>query len=309
MIVCVTPNPAVDRTAWVTRVVVGQILRPIELLALPGGKGLNVARAARALGAEVLTTGVVGGHSGRWIIEEAAREGLNPHFVDGGNESRTTYVVSGDDGRSVMVYERGPVQPEAAFDELLMRLRNELLAGSAFAVIAGSLPAGVDPSFLGRMVAACNQARVPCLVDSHGPGLLAALAERPSIVKATKEELVESGVGAAGADPLRLARAGVKGGAGCCIVTLGPRGAVACSGADSWRVSVPSQHAVNSVGAGDAFTAGLVVALTRSHPFDEALKQAAAAGAASVLELGAGFLKPDTVRQLAARVHVRRVAN
>lgn len=308
MILCVTPNPAVDRTARVNRVVFGQILRPLEVLALPGGKGLNVARAARALGAEVVTSGVVGGHAGRWIVEEAAREGLNPHFVEGGNESRTAYVVAGDDGRSVIVYERGLEQPEAAFDELLMRLRNELLAGSSFAVFAGGLPAGVDPSFLGRMVAACNHARVPCLVDSHGPGLQAALAERPSIVKGTKDELAETGLGPADGDPMRLAKAVVKAGAGACIVTLGARGAVACSGADRWRVSVPAQRPVNSVGAGDAFTAGLVVALAESCPFDEALRRAGATGTASVFELGAGFVNPETVRQLAEKVRVRRVA-
>jgi tagatose 6-phosphate kinase len=308
MILCVTPNPAIDRTARVTRVVVGQILRPIELLALPGGKGLNVARAARALGAPVRTTGVVGGHAGRWIVEEAAREGLNPSFVEGGNESRTTYVVVGDDGRSVMVYERGLEQSQAAFDELLMRLRNDLLADCAFAVFAGGLPSGVEPSYLGRMVAACNQARVPCLVDSHGLGLQAAMAERPSIVKATKAELVESGLGAPGADPMRLAKAGVKAGAGACIVTLGARGAVACNGSECWRVSVPLQHVVNSVGAGDAFAAGLVVALAESHPFDEALRQAGAAGSASVLELGAGVVTPDIVRRVAPGVRIRRVA-
>jgi tagatose 6-phosphate kinase len=309
MILCITPNPAVDRTARVTRVVVGEILRPVELLALPGGKGLNVARAARALGAEVKTTGVVGGHAGRWIVEALAREGLNPRFVESGRESRTTYVVAGDDGRSIMVYERGFEQPQSAFDELLSSLHGELRGGCSFAVIAGTAPPGIDPQYLGRMVAACNQAGVTCLVDSHGPSLQAALAERPSIVKANQQELVESGLGPVRGDPVQLARAALKAGAGACIVTVGARGAVACAGSDCWRVTVPPQRAVNAVGAGDAFTAGLVVALTRSRPFEEALVQAGAAAAASVLKLGAGFLDPDTVRALAPRVHARRLAN
>jgi tagatose 6-phosphate kinase len=308
MILCITPNPAVDRTARVARVVTGQILRPIELLALPGGKGLNVARAARALGAEVRTTGVVGGHAGRWIVEEAAREGLNPRFVENGRESRTTYVVAGEDGRSVMVYERGLEQPQAAFDELIALLRGDLLAGCSLAVIAGGLPPGVDPKYLGRMVAACSDAGVRCLVDSHGPGVAPALTERPFILKATQEEMVESGLGPPRGDPVQLARAGVSAGAGACIVTLGARGAVACMGADCLRVTVPAQRAVTSVGAGDAFTAGLAVALEASRSFSEALVQAGAAGAASVRRLGAGFVNADLVRELAARVHARQVA-
>jgi tagatose 6-phosphate kinase len=306
MILCITPSPAVDRTARVPRLSIGQILRPVELLALPGGKGMNVARAARALGADVRTTGIVGGHAGRWIVEELAREGLNPRFVESGPESRTTYVITGDDGRSVMVYEKGPAQPESAYEELLSLLRSELLPTCAYAVVAGSAPTGSDPRFFGRLVAACRAANVPCLVDSSGQGLQLALAERPSILKATQEEFVESGLGSAGDDPLQLARAGVNEGAGACIVTLGARGAVACNGPDCWRLTVPRQRAVNSVGAGDAFTGGLVVALTRSQTFEEALVQAGAAGAASVHKLGAGFLDPHVASELAPRIHARR---
>jgi tagatose 6-phosphate kinase len=308
MILCITPNPAVDRTARVSRVVVGEILRPLEVLALPGGKGLNVARAARTLGGDVCTTGVVGGHSGQWLVEEAAIEGLNPRFVTGGHETRTTYVVSGDDGRSVMVYEKGVDQPQSTFDELISLLRNDLLRGCSHAVVAGGLPSGVDPKYLGRIVAACREAGVPCVVDSHGPSVLPALAEKPFILKATPEEMAESGLGSRGSDPLALARAAVKRGAEACVVTLGARGAVACYGADTWRVTVPRQNAINAVGAGDAFTAGLVVALSNSRQFEEALIQAGAAGAASVLQLGAGHLDPAKVRELVPLVHARRQA-
>lgn len=309
MILCITPNPAVDRTARVSRLAVGQILRPIELLVLPGGKGNNVARAARALGADATTMGVVGGHAGRWIVDELAREGLNPRFVESGFESRTTYVVAGGDGRSVMVYEKGPALPDSAFDELLSLMSAELLHSCAFVVVAGSVPPGVDPQYFGRLVAACNNAGVPCLVDSWGPGLMVALAQRPSIVKATSDELAESGVGPARDDPVQLARAGVAAGAGTCIVTVGARGAVACHGPDCWRLTVPAQRAVNSVGAGDAFTAGLVVALGESRPLEEALIYAGAAAAASVHKLGAGLLDPETVRGLASQVQVRRIRN
>lgn len=308
MILCITPNPAVDRTARVSRVVIGEILRPLEVLALAGGKGLNVARAARTLGARVRTTGVAGGHAGRWIVEQAAGEGLNPRFVEGAHESRTTYVVTGDHGRSVMVYEKGLDQPDSCFDELISLLRTELLPGCSYAVIAGGLPTGVDPKYLGRLVAACNEAGVRCVVDSHGPAVLAALAERPFILKATQEEMAESGFLSRNGDPLAMARAAVKQGAEACVVTIGARGAVACYGADCWRVTVPRQNAINAVGAGDAFTAGLVVALSESLGFEAALVQAGAAGAASVLQLGAGHLDPAKVRELAPLVHVRRQA-
>ena len=307
MICCVTLNPAVDRTARVPKVLLGEILRPTEVVVLPGGKGINVARAARTLGAQVVTTGVVGGHSGRWMVEELAREGLNPRFIDSGRENRTTYVVAGDDGRTVTVYENGIEQPEQPYAELVALIERELLAGCEFLVIAGSMPPGVDPRYLGRIVAACTASGVRCLVDARGASLRAGLEARATIVKANRQELVDGGLGRGGVDPTELARAAVAEGAGAGVVTLGAGGAVACDGSRCWRLTVPRRKALTAVGAGDVFTAGLVVALTRGRGFEEALRHAGAAAAASVSMLGAGRLDHAVMDELLPRVHVRAV--
>ncbi len=308
MICCVTLNPAVDRTARVPKIVLGEILRPSEVVVLPGGKGINVARAARTLGAQVVTTGVAGGHSGRWMVEELAREGLNPRFIETGRENRTTYVVAGEDGRSVAVYENGFEQPEQSFAELGTLIERELLVGCEFLVIAGSMPPGVDPRHLGGIVAACRARGVRCLVDARGPSLRAGLQERPAIVKANRQEFVDAGLGGIRVDPAELARAAVAEGASAGVVTLGAGGAVGCDGSRCWRLTVPRRRALTAVGAGDVFTAGLVVALARGRSFDEALRQAGAAAAASVSTLGAGRLDRAVMDELLSRVHARAVS-
>ena len=47
MIVCLAANPSVDRLFEVERLVKGDIHRPSGFVQVAGGKGLNVARAAR----------------------------------------------------------------------------------------------------------------------------------------------------------------------------------------------------------------------------------------------------------------------
>jgi len=72
------PNLTIDRT------LTGAALRPGEVLrfdahAGPGGKGLNVARGAQALGAEALLVALLPGHTGAavgaLIGEERSQEG------------------------------------------------------------------------------------------------------------------------------------------------------------------------------------------------------------------------------------------
>src|SRR4028119_1297462 len=72
MILTVTLNAAVDRTLVVPSLTLGHRHRSSEGVALAGGKGINVARALRALDAPVLATGLVGGRNGDTI-----RDGLS----------------------------------------------------------------------------------------------------------------------------------------------------------------------------------------------------------------------------------------
>lgn len=80
----------------------------------------------------------------------------------------------------------------------------------------------------------------------------------------------------------------LDGGLELLVVTLGVRGAIA------FRPRVPPLRqpafavaAVDTVGAGDAFSAGLIAGLLDDRPLDEALRRAAACGALSTGRFGA----------------------
>ncbi len=198
-LLCITPAPAIDRTARVERIVHDTVLRPLELHALPGGKGVNAARAAVALGGRVITTGIAGGHAGRWLVETLSAEGLEPHWSFAKAEARTTYVIVDDTGESILLYERPARATPDEFSSFLRLLEERLLPASAMAVVAGSIPAGLEPSGHGAIVEVCRSVGVPLLVDASGQGLVAALAAGPDIVKIGLDEAVEAGVIAAGA--------------------------------------------------------------------------------------------------------------
>ena len=95
MILCVAANPSVDRLFTVERLVPGSIHRPAEFLQVPGGKGLNVARAAATLGGDVRAAALLGGHAGRWIAQELAAESVPLDAIWAAAETRSSLSVSG----------------------------------------------------------------------------------------------------------------------------------------------------------------------------------------------------------------------
>src|SRR5262245_35295566 len=107
-LLCVVPNPSIDRTAEVDRLEVGTIHRPAAVVAVAGGKGLNVARAARTLGAPVKAVVLLAGHGGPWIEAELDRARV-PHAIAwGGGETRTCLsVLDRSTGRMTEFYESG----------------------------------------------------------------------------------------------------------------------------------------------------------------------------------------------------------
>ncbi len=309
MIVGVTLAPAVDRTARVERLGFDTILRPTAMRVLPGGKGINACRAAHLLGAQVATTGIAGGHAGRWLVESLQREGLNPHFVIVEAETRTTYVTTDDAGRSVLVYEPSLAIPADALEKLLELLRTDPLSSAEWVICSGSLPAGIGDDAYVRLVRAAHDAGQRCLIDVGGPVLERTLAEQPDVVKVSASE-ARAAIGApAHARAADMARALARRGARLAVVTDGPRGASASDGRRSWTIRVPRVRAVNPIGAGDVFNAGLVVALGAGAMNEMALARAAAAASASVLELGAGEVDPVRVAEMLRLVVVREVGH
>ena len=69
MILTVTLNAAIDRTLAVPNFHVGRRHRAVEQTAVAGGKGVNVARALKALGRPVLATGTAGGGNAGATVE------------------------------------------------------------------------------------------------------------------------------------------------------------------------------------------------------------------------------------------------
>ncbi len=71
-----------------------------------------------------------------------------------------------------------------------------------------------------------------------------------------------------------------------------------------YRVIPPKIEAVNPVGSGDAFAAGLAAGLDRGEGIESALALAAASAASNALHFQAGQVDAEQVASLKRKVHV-----
>src|SRR5215208_6984673 len=102
------PNLTIDRTLAIGELRPGEVLRFDRVVVTPGGKGLNVARAARSLGHRAILVSLLPGHTGRAAAALIADEGVELQAVPCRGELRSTSVIQERDGRTTVLNEPGP---------------------------------------------------------------------------------------------------------------------------------------------------------------------------------------------------------
>jgi 1-phosphofructokinase family hexose kinase len=320
------PNLTIDRTATLDELRPGAVLRFESVVVTPGGKGLNVARAARALGADALLVGFVPGETGRTGARMIEREGIALRGVPCGGELRSTAVVMERGGRTTVLNEPGP-EIGAGDWEAYEAAVSQALGGHGVLVCSGSVPPGSPDDAYGRLARLAADAGRPCVVDAGGATLARALEAAPDVVCPNVVEAEEvvggpaspSSSGAGSAEPeavVASAAAGVRAraeAAAAALVAAGARGAVVTAdsagaalavggGQRAWLAAPRIADVRNPVGAGDVFACGLAAALERGEPLVEAARHGVAAAAASVEWPTAGELDPARAAELLAAV-------
>lgn len=290
MILCVTPNAAIDRTLVVPQLEPGAIARPSRVISAAGGKGFNVARAVQKLGGSVMCAGFLGGHTGRLVADLAHREGLSGRWTWREAETRTCTIIIVENSRQVLeIYEPGPPLTGGDWPRLIEDLQQEAQYADVVC-LSGSLPPGCPASAPGDLIAALHAAGAPVWLDTSGPALLAALPASPDGLKinaAEAGELLATPITTA-AEAAHAASRLVQRGIATVTITLGAQGAVLATTTGRWWAKPPALSSVSAVGSGDSFLAGLVTALTTGQPPTEALRLAVAVGAANTLTPGGG---------------------
>ena len=290
MILTVTPNPSLDRTYELPRLVRDAVLRARTDRVDPGGKGVNVSRALAASGRRTVALVLLGGPEGDLLARLLERDGIEAVGVPVDGSTRVNISLAEPDGTLTKINATGPeIAPPVA--EALSTALLAHAAGADWVACCGSLPRGLPPDWYAESVARAHRAGARIALDTSGPALLAALPARPDIVKPNAEELAEAvgrplstvGDAAEAAEELR------RRGAGAVLASLGPVGQILADAEGVRFAAAPRVDVRSTVGAGDASLAGFLAA---GGAGPAALSAALAHGAAAVRLPGSSMPRP-----------------
>ncbi|MEU5375696.1 ribokinase [Streptomyces sp. NPDC005968] len=260
----------------------GETVLGSDLVVHPGGKGANQAVAAARLGARTALLARVGddGH-GRLLLQSQRAAGVDPAGVlVGGAPTGVALITVDPSGDNSIVVSPGANARLAPED---VRAASGLLRASrvvsaqleipleTVVEVVRSLPSGtrfvLNPSpprpLPAEVLAACD----PLIVNEHEARVIAG--------------------GELDGSPEDWAAALLALGPRSVVVTLGAEGALVATGEAMTRIKSVKVDAVDTTGAGDAFTAALAWRLGAGSSLPDAAAYAARVGAAAVTRPGA----------------------
>ena len=301
-ILTLTLNPALDMATEVKDILPGHKLRCTDPHLDPGGGGLNVSRAIKALGGDSLALVALGGLTGDRLAGLIRADGVTFLSILGPGETRQSLTVTeGASGKQYRFMLPGPVWGEAERARVFTLLSATARPGG-YSVISGSQPPGVPEDFPGRLAASMEGSHV--VLDTSGPALFSAV-RHPIPGLAVLRMDGEEGEELAG-KPLKsrvetadFAEALVKSGvAARVIIARGADGNVLADGRQRLFSPAPKVTVKSTVGAGDSFVAAFVLALARGQDSASALSMGSAAAAAAVMSDATQLCRAEDVMRL-----------
>lgn len=310
-VVTLTANPSLDRTLQLPGALErGTVARLGASSTEPGGKGVNVARAVAAAGAEVVS--VLPARAGDPLVTALEELGLRFTAVPIDAPVRTNYTLTEPDGTTTKLNEPGAPLDEDARRALQAAVA-EHAADAAWVVLSGSLPPGTPVDWYATLVRSLRSSGARVAVDTSEAPLVALLAAGPDavpdVLKPNVEELAQlvGSTEAALTDDRHALLDAVAQlhdrGVAEVLLTLGGDGAVLSTAEGGLWSALPPQTTVRStVGAGDSSLAGYLLADLAGADAPGRLRTAVAYGSAAAALPGSAVPHPGQVNPAAVAV-------
>ena len=311
-IICVTLNPAMDKTIFVKDYKEGQVNLIDEVFYEIGGKGINVAKVLRNFEIKSIVTGFIGGVWTDTFRTKLMRLGIETKFFKLIQDTRTnTKLIDTESGICTAINEKGPFVPEEILERFIQSF-TLMCQQEDIILLTGTPPPGVPNDIYFTLAQIAKNKGAFVIVDSHGETLSKTLEAKPDFVKISYRDYIprEYWGKLTKADFPYIVKKIKEGGVEHALISLGKFGAILMNKdityyADSIPVGVDLKY---PVGAGDAMVAAIIIGKLEGLSDITVMKHAIASGAACVLAKDTSNCTPAEVNKLISSVSVNKLA-
>ncbi|HSP21983.1 MAG TPA: 1-phosphofructokinase [Planococcus sp. (in: firmicutes)] len=279
MIYTCTITPSLDYTTYLPDFTAGKLNRTGEVYYYPGGKGINVSRVLKRLGAENVALGFTGGFTGHYIEEFLKNEGVATDFIETDEITRINVKIKS--AQETELNGPGPELDSLQLNQLAEKA-GKMQAGD-WLVLAGSLPLSIPDAYFIGLAETCRKLGVKFVLDTSGPAFPKLIQRGPFLIKPNQEELGElfgchiTGMAEAAFYAKKLVEAGVQ----HVVVSMGGEGALLATSDLLLQAKAPKGKVVNTVGAGDSLVSGFIASYVQHGDAEKAFRYGVASGSAT----------------------------
>jgi len=285
MITSVTLNTSIDKAYFMEKTIEnGTVMRVSAVRNSAGGKGLNVARAAKLCQAEVLVTGFAGGFNGQYLEHLLDEDGISHDFVRIAGETRSCINIIDPTYHSTEYLEPGCEITPAEEQSFLTRFP-EIISSSNIVTISGSIPKGINNDIYYHLICLAKNLGKKVLLDTSLEPLKRGLRALPTLVKPNKDELEAlfqvkiKGLEDVIAYGEKIYNMGIP----YVVISLGKEGALLFCNEGIFQGIPPEVEAINPVGCGDTMLGAFAAAFDKNCSPKESLRYAVAVATASAM--------------------------
>ena len=310
MIYTVTLNPAIDKTVVIENLSPGQVNRVASVRVDAGGKGINVSKCLRALGADTVAAAILAGSAGKQLEDMLKALNIPVLQVNVPGQSRTNLkIIDPVKKENTDINEPGPkVMPED-LEALRLMLGSKVKKGDSI-VLSGSLPAGVEADLYRAWTTYFRELGAAVFLDADGEPMALGIQAGPYMIKPNNHELARL----LGKEKLSLeemcseGKHLVESGIREVVISLGGDGALFVSNEGVFHAEGLSVPVKSTVGAGDSMVAAMVYSKEKGLDRETAIRLAVAMGAASVMQDGSQSPEKKLVEKLAQNVKLKKLS-
>ena len=288
MIITVTLNPAIDKTAQVETMVPNGLNRLSNVMLDVGGKGINVSKAIKELGGESICTGFIAGSNGKWIENQLDQLGIKYKFVNVDGNTRMNLKVLDKEMNLTELNETG----QEISQNDLSRFKEELLEmvkPDDMVVLSGSVPKGVPVTIYQELIILLKEKGVKVILDADGDLFTYGIEAGPNLIKPNKYELCKYFGLSEDVNEVELidnARKLLYKGIETVVISLGSKGAIFITSEEIARVPGLDIIPHSAVGAGDSMVGALAYGISQNLELIPLIKLSVATSAGAVMTKG-----------------------